>query len=61
MYSGKHPVNPPSVLRRNPVGFISVVPEGVVTDLSIMSSERTCEQYILLGPMRFVNSDCSPN
>ena len=61
MYSGKHPVNPPSVLRRNPVGFISVVPEGVVTDLSIMSSERRGEQYILLGPMRFVNSDCSPN
>ena len=54
-------IKPGSVLKRKPVGFVREVPEGSVTDLSIMSSERTGKQLLLLGPMLFVNSDCSPN
>ena len=60
-YKGKNPVFPPQVFRRNPVGFVAQVPDGVVTDLSVMSSERTGQQLLLLGPVRFVNSDCNPN
>ena len=60
-YKGNHTLYPSTVLKRVPVGFIAAVPEGVVTDLSVMSTERTGEQYILLCPIRFVNSDCNPN
>ena len=49
------------MLRRNPIWFVSPIPEGVVTNLSVMSSERTGQQLLLLGQIRFVNSDCSPN
>ena len=60
-YVGENIIKPWSVLKRNPVGFVREVPEGSVTDLSIMSSERTGKPLLLLGPMRFLNSDCSPN
>ena len=61
VYKGKNPVFPPSVLKKIPVGFVRQVPAGAVTDLSVMSSELTGQQFVLLGPIRFVNSDCSPN
>ena len=61
LYVGKTVVQPPFVFRRKPVGFIRPIPDGVVTNLSVMSSERTGEQLLMLGPLRFVNSDCSPN
>ena len=61
IYRGSNVLKPSSILRQNPVGFVAVVPDGAVTDLSIMSSERTGEQLLLLGPIRFVNSDCEPN
>ena len=54
-------MKPPFVFKRNPVGIIRSVPDGVSTNLSLMSSERTGEQLLLLGPIRFVNSDCAPN
>ena len=54
-------VSAKTVFKRNPLGFVREIPEGVVTDLSIMSSERTGKQFILLGPVWFVNSDCDPN
>ena len=61
MYRGKTVLKPPFVLKRIPVGFVKPVPEGVVTNLSVMSSERTGGLLLLLGPVRFVNSDCNPN
>ena len=61
LYTGKSSVSAQTVFKRNPLGFVREIPEGVVTDLSIMSSERTGKQFILLGPIRFVNSDCEPN
>ena len=61
VYTGRQTVSPGTVFKRNPVGFVTVVPDDVVTDLSVMSSKRTGEQLLLLGPMRFVNSDCEPN
>ena len=41
LYTGKSAVSAQTVFKRNPLGFVREVPEGVVTDLSIMSSERT--------------------
>ena len=60
-YTGKTVVQPPFVFRRNPVGFIRPIPDGVVKNLSVMTSERTGDQLLPLGPIRFVNSDCNPN
>ena len=61
VYKGKETVKPLFVSKRNPVGFIRSVPDGIFDNLSIMSSERTGEQLLLLGLIRFVNSDCAPN
>ena len=61
VYTGKETVKPPFVFKRNPVGFIRSVPDGVSTNLSVMSSERTGEQLLLLGHIKFVNSHCAPN
>ena len=60
-YEGTELVWPPAIFKRNPVGFSTPVPDGVVTDLSLMSSERTGQQLLRLGPIRFVNPDCNPN
>ena len=61
VYVGTSVVYPPHVFKRTPVGFFASVTEGVVTDLSVMSSERTGEEVLLLGPIRFVDLDCNPN
>ena len=60
MYEGTEIVWPPAIFKQNPFGFVTPVHDGVVTDLSLMSSERTGQQLLLLGPIRFVYSDCNP-
>ena len=61
VYKGKKAIRSSDVLKQNPIGFVREIPDGVVTDLSVMSSVRSGKQLILLGPVRFVNSDCDPN
>ena len=61
IYSDNKVLMPSTVLRRNPIGFLAPVAKNIVTDLSVMSSERTGETLLLLGPLRFLNSDCEPN
>ena len=61
LYTGKSSVSAQTVFKRNSLGFVREIPEGVVTDLSIMSSEQTGKQLSLLGPVRFVILDCNPN
>ena len=61
LYQGKDTLHPPNLFKRNPVGFVVPFKEGETTNLSVMSSERTGQQLMLLGPIRFVNSDCNPN
>ena len=39
LYEGNEIVWPPAIFKRNPLGFGTPVPDGVVTDLSLMSSE----------------------
>ena len=61
LYNGKDVIKPPYVFKKNPIGFVKVVPKGAVSNLSVMTSERTGQELLLLGPLRFVNSDCNPN
>ena len=59
LYVGSEYLKPSAVIKV-PVGFVSQIPNGV-TDWSVMCSERTAETLLLVGPVRFVNSDCNPN
>ena len=59
MYIGTEDLKPQSVIK-GPIGFLRPIPDGV-TDWSVMRSERTGENLILVEPIRFVNSDCNPN
>ena len=59
MYIGTENLKPQSVIKA-PIGFLRPILD-VVTDWSVMRSERTGENLILVGPIRFVNSDCNPN
>ena len=59
-YRGKEPIESRTVLRTTPCGFVRTLPDGV-TDWSVMTSERSNEQLLLVDPIRFVNSDCDPN
>ena len=61
VYTGKDSVTPPHVFKKNPIGIVTAIPKGAVTDLSVMTSERTGQELLLLGPLRFANSDCNPN
>ena len=54
-YRGMDPIAPKTVLHANPAGFVKPIPDGV-TEWSVMTSERTGEQLLLVGPIRFVNS-----
>ena len=61
LYNGRAVVSPQYVFKRNPVGFVAPIPDGVVTEFSVIRSARTGQQLLLLGLIRFVNSDCEPN
>ena len=60
VYKGTNILPAKQVLRGKPIGFVKPVPDGI-TEWSVMRSSRTGEQLLLVGPMRFVNSDCNPN
>ena len=60
VYNGTKVLPAKQVLRGKPIGFVKPVPDGI-TEWSVMRSSRTSEQLLLVGPMRFVNSDCNPN
>ena len=59
LYVGSDDLKPSAVIK-GPVGFVRPIRNGV-TDWSVMCSERTGETLLLVGPVRFVNSDCNPN
>ena len=60
VYHGKQMMKTKTVLRGKPLGFVRPVRDGI-TEWSVMRSSRTGDQLLLVGPMRFVNSDCNPN
>ena len=60
VYSASDEIKVGTILRRSPVGFLKSIPDGV-SDLSIMRSEQTGFNVVLLGPVRCINSDCDPN
>ena len=61
VYTGKDSVTPPHVFKKNPIGIVTAIPKGAVTNLSVMTSERTGQELLSLGPLRFAKSDCNPN
>ena len=49
------------VLPESPIGFLVPIPDNI-TDLSIIRKvSNPKDSFLMLGPVRFVNSDCNPN
>ena len=61
-YVGMDDVPPDTVFKTCPVGFLAPVPDNI-TDLSVIkkTSQNNPQDFLMLGPVRFVNSDCNPN
>ena len=61
IYSGIESIPGRTVLPNEPKGILRIIPEDF-TDLSVIykvSDKETA--YLMLGPIRFINSDCEPN
>ena len=61
MYTSDKEISPPFVFRTVPLGFVAALPDGFKSTLSVMTSTKTANTLLLLGPIRFINSDCKPN
>ena len=61
-YVGMDEVPPDTVFKTCPVGFLAPGPDNI-TDLSVIkkTSQNNPQDFPMLGPVRFVNSDCNPN
>ena len=62
VYKGDETIMGGDVFRAAPVGFLREI-DSNITDLSIIikSSSKEEIENLMLGPTRFVNSDCDPN
>ena len=60
IYSDNKVLMPSTVLRRNPIGFLAPVAKNIVTDLSVMLSERTGETLLLLDHFVFLTRIANP-
>lgn len=59
-YAGTEVVPKNTVFRNGPVGLTRIIPPGV-SELSILHCLSSGEEMVMLGPLRFANSDCDPN
>ena len=48
------------IFKNSPVGFLKPIPPDI-TDLSVITRSSSGQEMLLLGPVRFINSDCDPN
>ena len=60
VYVGTSPLKAKIVLKTSPVGYLCLF-EKIISDLSVVSKVSTGEEFLMLGPVRFINSDCAPN
>ena len=61
-YLGMDDVPLDTVIKTCPVGFLAPVPDNI-TELSVIkkTSQNNPQDFLMLGPVRFANSDCNPN
>ena len=60
VYQGEQTVLAGEVFRAAPVGFLREI-DSNITDLSVIIRSSSEKENLMLGPTRFVNSDCHPN
>ena len=62
LYCGKNPIPSRTVILNGPKGVLRPIPHHA-TDLSVIYkfSDKKKKSFIMLGPIRFINSDCNPN
>ena len=61
IYCGKDKVTAGTLFKKTPIGFITPVPEDFSCSLSVMEKSSNGKLNLMLGPLRFINSDCEPN
>lgn len=61
-YVGMDDAPPDRVFKTCPVGFLTPVPDNI-TGLSVIkkTGQNKPQDFLMLGQIRFVNSDCNPN
>ena len=65
VYVGQERLASKVVLKNGPTGFLRPIPDHI-TNLSVLykfskQKQKQKEGFLMLGPIRFVNSDCEPN
>ena len=61
VYVGKDRIRARDLFPSSPVGFLAAIPDNI-TDLSVIQKMFSPGvSFLMLGPVRFVNSDCDPN
>ena len=62
LYCGKNTIPSRTVISNGPKGVLRPIPHHA-TDLSVIYkfSDKKKKSIIMLGPIRFINSDCNPN
>ena len=56
---GEATVGPGKFFRNFFIGTLATIPDDLTT-LSVVRKNTTGETVLMLGPMRFINSDCEP-
>ena len=60
-YVGQVKIRARDLFPSSPLGFLTAIPENI-TDLSVIRKKSTPGvSFLMLGAVRFVNSDCNPN
>ena len=60
-YVGEDRIRPGDLFPSSPVGFLATIPDNI-TELSVIQKiSSPGVSFLMLGPVRFVNSDCDPN
>ena len=60
-FVGKFSIPSKTLIMNGPRGFLAEIEDGI-TDLSVVKKTSDLNKsFLMLGPIRFVNSDCDPN
>ena len=59
-YTGEVVIQPRTILRNGPLGYLSPVPDSVPSLSTVHLTSSQKGPHLMLGSVRFLNSDCEP-
>ena len=60
-YTGEVVIQPRTILRNGPLGYLAPVPDSVPSLSTVHLTSNQKVPHLMLGSVRFLNSDCEPN